>query len=133
MFQTAMSIFGSGYVWLVLGPNSVLRVLASYNAGSPFDIPIRKGGDDPNSLWGMDVSTGPQQPGAQGAKSKQEYLIMPLLGLNVWEHAYVPDYGCSEEGKQQYLKNWWATINWQRVYDAQGRRTVRPAGAPRLY
>ena len=131
MFQTAMSIFGSGWVWLVLGPNSVLRVLASYNAGSPFDIPIP--GQGPNSAWHLDVSSGPQQPGAQRTARKQEYLVMPLLGLNVWEHAYVPDYGCSAEGKQQYLKNWWAAINWQRVFDAQGRRTVRQAGAPRSY
>jgi len=131
MFQTAMSIFGSGWVWLVLGPNSMLRVLVSYNAGSPFDIPHRQA-PDPSSSWNLDVSSGPKRPGAQRANRKQKYLVMPLLGLNMWEHAYVPDYGCSAEGKQQYLKNWWAAINWQRVFDAQGRRTVRPAGASRL-
>ena len=48
IFQTAMSIHGSGWVWLVVGRNSQLRVLASYNAGSPFDLPTRQL-QDPNT------------------------------------------------------------------------------------
>jgi len=47
--------------------------------------------------------------------------VLPVLGLNVWEHAYMLDYGVN--GKQQYLKNWWSAINWQRVNDAITRRT----------
>lgn len=119
-----MSIFGSGWVWLVVGPNSELRVLATYNAGSPFDFPNRQI-QDPNTAWNLDASGqySFQQLTGLKANRKNEYLILPILGLNVWEHAYVPDYGITIAGKQQYLNNWWAAINWQRVYDAHGRRT----------
>lgn len=122
MFQTALSIHGSGWVWLVVGPNSELRVLATYNAGTPFSIRQRQV-QDPNTQWNLDTSGryGLQQTSGLRPNRKHEYLILPLLGLNCWEHAYITDYGVA--GKQEYLKNWWSAINWQRVYDATGRRT----------
>jgi len=43
--------------------------------------------------------------------------VLPILGLNVWEHVYMLDYGVNG------LKNWWSAINWQRVNDAIARRT----------
>jgi Fe-Mn family superoxide dismutase len=120
MFQTALSIHGSGWVWLVLGPNSDLKVLATYNAGTPFKIKARQP-LDPNTTWNLDNVRPAQQIGSLRVGRKDEYPILPLLGLNVWEHAYLVDYGVN--GKQQYLKNWWSAINWQRVHDATNRRT----------
>jgi Fe-Mn family superoxide dismutase len=127
-----MSINGSGWVWLIVGPNSQLKVLASYNAGSPFDLPSRQT-VDPNTGWNLDTTGrfGSQQKLSQlRANRKHEYLVLPILGLNCWEHAYVPDYGVSIEGKQQYLKNWWSAINWKRVFDAQARRTLQRRAIP---
>jgi superoxide dismutase, Fe-Mn family len=120
IFQTALSIQGSGWVWLVIGPASELRVLATYNAGTPFDIRKRQI-QDPNTQWNLDASSHFRQASGLRPNRKQEYLILPVLGLNCWEHAYITDYGVN--GKQQYLKNWWSSINWQRVYDATGRKT----------
>ena len=129
IFQTAMSINGSGWVWLIVGPNSQLKVLATYNAGSAFDLPQRQI-VDPNTKYNLDSSgrfgsVGRGQLDGLRVNRKHEYLILPILGLNCWEHAYVPDYGVSMEGKQQYLKNWWASINWKRVFDAQARRNLQ--------
>ena len=120
MFQTALSIHGSGWVWLVVGPNSDLKVLATYNAGTPFNIKARQP-QDPNTSWSLDNIRPSQQTGGLRPNRKHEYLVLPLLGLNVWEHAYIVDYGVN--GKQQYLKNWWSAINWKRVNDATTRRT----------
>ena len=120
MFQTALSIHGSGWVWLVVGPNSDLKVLATYNAGTPFNIKARQP-QDPNTNWSLDNLRPSQQTAGLRANRRDEYLVLPLLGLNVWEHAYIVDYGVN--GKQQYLRNWWSTINWQRVNDATTRRT----------
>lgn len=120
IFQTALSIHGSGWVWLVVGPNSDLKVLATYNAGTPFNIKARQP-QDPNTNWNLDNTRPSQQTGGLRPNRKHEYLVLPLLGLNVWEHAYIVDYGVN--GKQQYLKNWWSAINWQRVNDATTRRT----------
>jgi superoxide dismutase, Fe-Mn family len=110
-----MSIHGSGWVWLVVGPKSELKVLATYNSGSPFDIPDRQT-KDPNTRANLD-ETGHRPIGVRPNR-RHEYLILPLLGLNCWEHAYVMDYGVSTMGKQEYLSNWWRAINWHRVYKA---------------
>ena len=37
----------------------------------------------------------------------------PLLCLNIWEHAYIKDFGI--KGKEKYIDSFWNCINWEVV------------------
>jgi superoxide dismutase, Fe-Mn family len=75
--------FGSGWAWLVKGKDGKLAVISTPNQDSPL----------------MDVV----DAGQKGT---------PLLGLDVWEHAYYLKY---QNRRPDYITAWWNTVNWEEV------------------
>ncbi|PIY95751.1 MAG: superoxide dismutase [Candidatus Kerfeldbacteria bacterium CG_4_10_14_0_8_um_filter_42_10] len=70
--ETAKTLFGSGWAWLVRNEKGRLRVYGLPNQDSPF----QKG-------------------------------HTPIIGLDVWEHAYYLKY---QNRRPEYIENWWNVL-----------------------
>jgi len=80
--QTAAARFGSGWAWLIRRADGSLAISSTANQDNPL----------------MDL------PGIERGT--------PLLGLDVWEHAYYLSY---QNRRPDYIKAWWSLINWDTV------------------
>ena len=92
MFSVAAGgIFGSGWAWLaaegVMGQESRVKSVK------------------------LQIITTPNQdsPISQGLK--------PILGLDVWEHAYYLKY---QNRRSEYIDAWWSVVNWEEVAKRYG-------------
>jgi len=81
--ETAGKRFGSGWAWLIL-KDGALKITSTPNQDNPF-------------MKGL-------VPDAELGK--------PLLGLDVWEHAYYLHY---QNRRPDYVGAWWNIINWAEV------------------
>lgn len=77
--KAAASRFGSGWAWLVY-EDGKLKITSTANQDSP--------------LMGKDIS------GTSG---------YPIIGLDVWEHAYYLKY---QNRRPDYIKAYWNVVNW---------------------
>ena len=138
MLDTAASMFGPGFVWLVwardTAPGSARRgdwrILSTYLAGTPYpEAGYRQQGLDMNTnnastLGAYQDGHAANKVGSFGRHSepghKQAIIppggtsVMPVLCVNTWEHVYIYDYGLQD--KRRYLVDWWQAVDWDTVY-----------------
>ena len=80
--QAAAGRFGSGWAWLIRGADGQLAITSTPNQDNPL-----------MDLAGIERGT-------------------PLLGLDVWEHAYYLKY---QNRRPDYIQAWWPLVNWNEV------------------
>lgn len=107
---TAESMNGAGWVFLVEDEGKNIGIFACYNAGSPYTA-ARSQLADLNTLVSADTQRLMSDVEATVEAGIKNYNMV-LLALNLWEHAYIEDYGFD---KKTYVERWWASIDWDVV------------------
>ncbi|MCP3659027.1 MAG: superoxide dismutase [Bacteroidetes bacterium] len=82
--KEAATRFGSGWAWLCVDKDNKLFICSTPNQDNPL----------------MDIA---ENKGKKG---------MPILGLDVWEHAYYLKY---QNKRPDYIEAFWNVINWKEV------------------
>lgn len=80
--SAAATRFGSGWAWLIVKDDGELAVTSTPNQDNPL-------------MRGLVDTVG-----------------APILGLDVWEHAYYLKY---QNRRGDYINAWWEVVNWPRV------------------
>mmetsp|Transcript_13316 Transcript_13316/g.17526 ORF Transcript_13316/g.17526 Transcript_13316/m.17526 type:complete len:268 (+) Transcript_13316:26-829(+) len=77
------AVFGSGWVWVCVNQaGDELKIVGTPNQ----DNPLMKGATDE--------------------------VMFPILGLDVWEHAYYLKY---QNRRPEYVSNFWNVVNWDKI------------------
>lgn len=82
--KAAATRFGSGWAWLAKKADGSLVILSTANQDNPFS----------------------------GASIGVEAGLDPILGLDVWEHAYYLNY---QNRRPDYISAFWNVVNWTKV------------------
>jgi Fe-Mn family superoxide dismutase len=83
--NAAATRFGSGWAWLCAKGDGTLHVCSTANQDNPM-MPVAFGGEGPGHT--------------------------PILGLDVWEHAYYLNY---QNRRPDYVSAFWNVVDWNKV------------------
>ncbi|KAJ1668100.1 hypothetical protein EV178_000761 [Coemansia sp. RSA 1646] len=104
--ESALGMFGNGWTWLVLSGSGKLSVMNTFNATSPFTAVPTSGTKYMKGTSYASIS--------KNIDHRPFIKIVPILGLSMWQEAFIPDYGLDRE---TYINNFWEVVNWSVVHE----------------
>ncbi|AJR54379.1 AQG_2a_G0030970.mRNA.1.CDS.1 [Saccharomyces cerevisiae] len=117
IYRAENEVLGQGWLFLVENNEKKLFILTSNNNGTPYYFP-RNQSFDLNSAISIDeFATLKQMKELIGKSTKLNGKVqdwtMPIICVNLWDHAYLHDYGVGNRSK--YVKNVLDNLNWSVV------------------
>jgi Fe-Mn family superoxide dismutase len=103
--EAATKQFGSGWAWLTVGPGRTLTIESMANQ----DTPLSASGVLSQTDEAFRKRYGLTSNGAGAASGGGK---LPILGIDVWEHAYYLKY---QNRRPEYIAAWFNIINWDFV------------------
>lgn len=114
-------VLGQGWLFLVENSNKEFHILTVQNNGTPYYFPRNQSFDLNSALSLEEFSQLSAIQSLVKGQKKIEDWTMPLIAVNLWDYAYLPDYGV--KGRAQYIKNVLDNLNWSvvnnRLYTGQ--------------
>jgi Fe-Mn family superoxide dismutase len=103
ILRRADDVVGQGWVFVVEDANKQLKVVALNNSGSPFtNVQLNLDLNGPISETDFNELLLRESP--------EENYNVPLIAFNLWDYAYLEDYGI--KGRQQFVEKTWDTLDW---------------------
>ncbi|RLV91693.1 37S ribosomal protein S26 mitochondrial [Spathaspora sp. JA1] len=100
--------FGQGWLFLVEFPDKQIKLIRTNNDGTPYyygktqELDLNGGVDEPTYKYLENLK--------QRAINEEQEFTLPVLAINLWDQAYIQDYGVN--GRQKYLENVFDCIDW---------------------
>lgn len=127
--RTAVRNNGGGYInhnlyWAIMGPNGggepsgalAEAINSAFGSFASFKEQIEKAGMTRfGSGWAWLSRRSDGQLVIHSTANQDSPLmegLYPILGVDVWEHAYYLKY---QNRRNEYLANWWNVVNWAEV------------------
>lgn len=100
---------GAGWIFLVETDSKMLDLVHTFQAGSPY-FAGRSQQNDFNLAVSSEAVEELEQIKTDILDKQSKEYTMPLLAINLWEVAYLADYGVG--GRAEYVNNVWKALDW---------------------
>ncbi|PRT53466.1 37S ribosomal protein S26, mitochondrial [Wickerhamiella sorbophila] len=109
--EATATVHGNGWIFLIEQPDKKLDIVSSHNAGTPYHFGRQQSLDLAGPVSEDDLAH--LQKLQHKINAKEKNFNIALLALNLWQHAYILDFGIA--GREDYIEAWWRALDWNKI------------------